>query len=89
MSRSPVLIAVVPEVRRRALIETAARMTDDTALHQLFIETLSQSSYLPEQAKVALADAVFSQQWASVARLLQCELQTTHVDVSPVAAFER
>jgi hypothetical protein len=70
---STALHHVLPEVRLRALIETASAQDTDDAVRELVMDTLCGSPYLPEDKKTIVIEYCLNEDWDALASALQCQ----------------
>ena len=71
--KSTALHESLPEVRLRALIETASAQESDEGVVAFAVEALTDSPYLPPELKMAIADMCFNEDWEGLAYALGCQ----------------
>lgn len=87
---STALHHILPEVRLRALIETASVQESDDAVRAIVVETLYNSSFLSEDMKTEVMEHCLNEDWNELSDSLHCSPQNveTYGNLSD-ASFDR
>mmetsp|Transcript_8960 Transcript_8960/g.15194 ORF Transcript_8960/g.15194 Transcript_8960/m.15194 type:complete len:277 (-) Transcript_8960:226-1056(-) len=87
---STALHHILPEVRLRALIETAYAQENDDDVRAIVVETLCNSSILSEEMKIEGMEHCLNEDWSELAESLHCSSQMveTYGNLSD-ATFDR
>jgi hypothetical protein len=67
------LLNALPEVRKRALMETLRAAQTEENVVQILLDNVSTSPFIPQEQKDTLAEMVLMQQWDQLGAALQCE----------------
>lgn len=87
---STALHRILPEVRLRALIETASAQESDDSVRAVVVETLCNSFILSEEKKAEVVEHCLNEDWNELADSLNCSPQSfeTYGNLSD-ASFDR
>ena len=67
------MLQALPDVRRRALIESVRRTETAEGAIDVLLENLSSSPYIPQERKDQLAELAMTQQFAALRTALMCD----------------
>jgi len=64
---------VLPEVRLRALIETASAQKDDVKVCEIVLDNLCSWPHLADDKKLSIVEYCLNQEWDNLCRTLKCQ----------------